>query len=538
MAINRTGNNTAYGFNNPLQKLNPSLIFAERDPESTDLASLGTMWINTENNTYFFLTSSKTWTPQAVGSTTVGTLTITGGSGTVLTVEPSGNTSLGGELTVAGPTFLNDTLLVQGAAAFNGQIDINSNSLIDIQSSSNTYPAIRIQTDGGSAEGLFITNIQGEGSHATADAAIFVYAAAGGIDVVATKEVFIQSDAATAQAMFITTSAGSMRLDSAVNMTVNSTGNWSATSQSLMSLSSSGNMSLVSSSNDAQSIVIGANAGSQERVTFVSNLGEGTGSSSTAAVAILSAQGGSIIGAKKQIWIIAEHTSSQAIFISSSGSNSTDSIKIQSDLGGIDIDATTLIDMNATTNIAMTAGGTMTLSSTGAGSVSSDAGLSLQCLTSGVTITNTGDVSITADNNYEVTATGDIDLIATTDVTISSDTSVAITANNTGMISLQPKVVSTTSLTSTNDALIGKTILSNQTCLFNAALTCTISNVHITTTSAVLISAATYSPTSTGAVMTVRSVEVANGSVTFQLVNGPTGNLIVTDVINIAFQVL
>ena len=546
MATNTTGSNPVYGFKNPLQKLPPSLQFTDRDPEVTDRANIGTMWINTDTNTYFILTSANTWTPQAVGSTTVGTLNITGGSGTVLTVQPSGNTVLGGNLNVAGTTFLNDTLVVQGAATFNSQVDISSSSLIDIQSTSNTFPAIRIQTDGGPSEGLLITSVQGEGSHATADAALFIYAVAGGIDIVATKEIFIQSNSASANALFLTTSAGSIQLDSAVNSTINSTGNWSAASQSALAMSSVGNMTLSSTSNNDLAIAIIANGGSQERISISSNLGTGTGSSSTAAVAILSVQGGIVIGAKKQIWIIAEHSGSESVIIKSTLSNAVDSIKISSELGGIDIDAATLIDINATTNISATAGGTMTLSSTGAGSMSSDAGLTLECLTSGMTITNTGDVSINADNNYAVTATGDIDLTATGDIdltatgtsTISSDVSVTITANNTGMISLQPKVVNTTSLSSTNDAIIGKTILTNQTALINASLTVVISNVNITTTSAVLISASTYSPTATGAVMTVRSVQVSAGSVTFQLVNSNVGNLIVTDAINIAFQVL
>lgn len=538
MAFNNTRTNYAYGINNALQAVPGGVILASIDPEPTDRANIGSMWINTDTNTYFILTSARTWTPQAVGSTTVGTLNITGGSGTVLTVQPSGNTVLGGNLNVAGATALNGTLIVQGAATFNSQVDISSSSLVDIQSTSNTYPAIRIQTDGGASEGLLITSVQGEGSHATADAAMFLYAVAGGIDIVATKEIFIQSNSASANALFLTTSAGSIRLDSAVNSTINSTGNWSAASQSALSMSSVGNMTLSSTSNNEFAIAIIANGGSQERISISSNLGEGTGSSSTAAVAILSVQGGVVIGAKKQIWIIAETAGAQAVYINSNLSNATDSIKILSTLGGIDIDAGTLIDINATTNISATAGGTMTLSSVGAGSISSDAGLTLESLTSGVTITNTGDVSINADNNYAVTATGDIDLTATGTSTISSDVSVTITANNTGMISLQPKVVNTTSLSSTNDAMIGKTILTNQTCLINAALTVVISNVNITTTSAVLISAATYSPTATGAVMTVRSVQVASGSVTFQLVNGAVGNLIVTDVINIAFQVL
>lgn len=547
MSFNRNINNLVYGFNNPLQKLPPQFIDADRNPDSTDRARLGTMWINTSNNTYYILTSAGNWTSQGSGSSSVATLTITGGAGTVLTVEPSGNTLLGGQLLVNGATELQGTLSVSGAATFTSQFDVDSNSLVDIQSTSNTYPAIRIQTDGGPSEGLFIVNQQGEGNHAGGDPAVVIAAIAGGVDVTAGKEIFIQSTSSSTNAIVLSASAGAIRLTaassvsstSATTTTINSTGNWSASSQALLSLNSVGNMSLVSTSNNTNSIVIGANAGSQERVTIVSNLGEGTGSETTAAIALVAAAGGIVAVAEKQVIIGANASGSDAIKILADVSTASNSLNIVSTLGGITLTAGTSIAINPATNFTSTIGGVLTLTSVGVANVAGDAGLLLECLTNNISLTTAGDISVNATNDFIVNATQDIALIATSGpASLSSGVSVSISANSTGMITLQPRTVSTTALSSTNNAMIGKTLLTNQTAVVNTAISVVISNSNILITSAVLISAGTYSPTASGAAMTVRGVVVAAGSVSFDLLNGSVGNLIVTDVINIAFQVL
>jgi len=546
MSFNRNINNLVYGFNNPLQKLPPQFIDADRNPDSTDRARLGTMWINTSNNTYYILTSAGNWTSQGSGSSSVATLTITGGAGTVLTVEPSGNTLLGGQLLVNGATELQGTLSVSGAATFTSQFDVDSNSLVDIQSTSNTYPAIRIQTDGGPSEGLFIVNQQGEGNHAGGDPAVVIAAIAGGVDVTAVKEIFIQSTSSSTNAIVLSASAGAIRLTaassvsstSATTTTINSTGNWSASSQALLSLNSVGNMSLVSTSNNANSIVIGADAGSQERVTIVSNLGEGTGAV-TAAIALVAAAGGIVAVAQKQVLVAANASGSDAIKILADVSTASNSLNIVSTLGGITLTAGASIAINPATNFTSTIGGVLTLTSVGVANVAGDAGLLLECLTNNISLTTAGDISVNATNDFIVNATQDIALIATSGpASLSSGVSVSISANSTGMITLQPRTVSTTALSSTNNAMIGKTLLTNQTAVVNTAISVVISNSNILITSAVLISAGTYSPTASGAAMTVRGVVVAAGSVSFDLLNGSVGNLIVTDVINIAFQVL
>lgn len=47
----------AYGFNNPLQKLNPLPILAQRDPTTSDFHEIGTTWINETTNDIWVITS-------------------------------------------------------------------------------------------------------------------------------------------------------------------------------------------------------------------------------------------------------------------------------------------------------------------------------------------------------------------------------------------------------------------------------------------------------------------------------------------------
>ena len=48
--------NLAYGIDNPLQQIPPTPIEAKRNPNIHDKMQLGTLWINTSNNTSFILT--------------------------------------------------------------------------------------------------------------------------------------------------------------------------------------------------------------------------------------------------------------------------------------------------------------------------------------------------------------------------------------------------------------------------------------------------------------------------------------------------
>jgi len=164
MAVQNIKNNLAYGFNNPLQHLSPEPIIALRDPQSTDVAEIGTLWVNSASNAYFVLTSKNTWTAQSSGSTSVASLEVTGGSGTVLTVDAGGDTSLGGDLAVTGDTTMTGGLTVDGALVANGGFDITSSSAIEFISTANVDPSILLQTNGGTSETIEIFALQGTAS--------------------------------------------------------------------------------------------------------------------------------------------------------------------------------------------------------------------------------------------------------------------------------------------------------------------------------------------------------------------------------------
>lgn len=287
MGINRVGTNLAYGFNNSLQSIPPSVIFAERDPESDDRAQLGSMWINSDTNTYFVLTSANTWTPQSAGSSSVATLSITGTSGNVLTVASGGNTVLGGDLDVAGAVELSGTVLINNAVTINGSLDIDSSSIVSITTTLNAAPAIQIATDGGPSESIIIVNNQGTGSGSDIVPSIFLGSVAGGVSLFGAKDIRIESAQTGSLAMNLI-SAGNINLTSARVARIRST------------------------YNAAGSIEINANAGTSETIVIKSSLG-----TSNSAVDISSVGGGIVINAAKTIAIDSE----LAINIGTSTSN-------------------------------------------------------------------------------------------------------------------------------------------------------------------------------------------------------------------------
>jgi len=131
----------------------PVPIVSVRDPLPQDTGVLGTIWTNTATDAYFVLTSvaagASVWTAQATGSSTVASLTVTGGAGTVLTVNAGGNTSLGGTLAVAGATVLTGALTVNGNLIANADFDITSASAVSLTSTINAPEAILLSANGG-----------------------------------------------------------------------------------------------------------------------------------------------------------------------------------------------------------------------------------------------------------------------------------------------------------------------------------------------------------------------------------------------------
>lgn len=273
MGINRSGTNLAYGFNNALQGLAPSVIFAERDPETTDRAQLGSMWINTDVNTYFVLTSANTWTAQAAGSTTVASLDITGTSGDVLTVATGGDTVLGGDLSVSGATEFTGTVLMNDTVTINGSVDIDSNTLISITSTLNTAPSIQIAADGGASEAIVIVSNQGTGGGADIIPSVFLGSLAGGISVSAAKDIRIESSSTGTVAMNLL-SAGNINLTAARNLQLKSTRDFS------------GSVSITANGGTSESIIIQASQGTSNSSVVLNSVAGGVSISALTGVGI------------------------------------------------------------------------------------------------------------------------------------------------------------------------------------------------------------------------------------------------------------
>lgn len=109
MAVKRINRNLAYGLDNALQQLAPQPIVAHRDPTTSDIAQIGTIWVNPLDQTSWILVSiaanSANWAQSGGnGPGDFTTVTVTGGSGNALTVN-QGNVVVGnGSLSVTGGT--------------------------------------------------------------------------------------------------------------------------------------------------------------------------------------------------------------------------------------------------------------------------------------------------------------------------------------------------------------------------------------------------------------------------------------------------
>ena len=146
MAVSRR-RNPSYGINNPLQSNAPEPIVAQRAPTAADIAPLSTLWICEPTNAYYVLTSPGVWTAQSTGSATQASLEITGGSGTVLTVDAGGNTSLGGALAVSGASTLSGALTVNSAAS---AISIGTDAVAKTITIGNSTGATAVDLNSGS----------------------------------------------------------------------------------------------------------------------------------------------------------------------------------------------------------------------------------------------------------------------------------------------------------------------------------------------------------------------------------------------------
>ena len=308
MSINRSGTNIVYGLNNPSQGLSPRTIYADRDPLPTDRAQLGSQWINQLANTYFFLTSSQVWTAQQEGSATQATLTITGGAGTVLTVRPSGNTVLGGNLSVAGSSDLAGTINIGGVSTFNSNVNVYADMNIsgDLTVSGATIFNGPVTEDSLTLTGLSGTVLDVEHGDTSLGGNLTVYGLAnftddvtivGGVTIDTSERVSIISTDNVSNAISLTVNGGTSE-----TIEILSQQGTGANSIALVSdnggiqLNAAKSIALASTSNAVNAIGITANGGTSETIVIFSNQG-----TSNTAVFIGAVQGGISLAAKSQI---------------------------------------------------------------------------------------------------------------------------------------------------------------------------------------------------------------------------------------------
>lgn len=200
MTIKRQRQEVSYGLNQPLVGQPPEPIIAQRSPQTTDYAQIGSLWLDqTGNDAYVLLkivAGIATWqtlTGDVVfdnllvtGTLTVDTAIINNGSysqvGGVFQVTTGTNSASAITLITAGGAADEITLqntLGTGTTAINLLADFGG---INIVSQINDPAAINIATNGGVTEAISLYNNQG-----TANDSIRLDSTDGGITVISAK---------------------------------------------------------------------------------------------------------------------------------------------------------------------------------------------------------------------------------------------------------------------------------------------------------------------------------------------------------------
>lgn len=167
MAVRRFNPEMAYGVGDSLIPLAPLPIVARRNPTASDLAQLGTTWINESTGAVWILArilaNASDWvTSPVIGGAgvftslqvTTGSLTVDAGAGGIdvgagaFTVDNSGN------------VVAND-LTVSGVFTFTGDLNLTSAALIDLTSTLNAAPSISLTANGGANEQILLHSVQG-----------------------------------------------------------------------------------------------------------------------------------------------------------------------------------------------------------------------------------------------------------------------------------------------------------------------------------------------------------------------------------------
>lgn len=229
MAVKRQAVKNVIGLQDALLVQPPNPIVANRAPTTSDLAQLGTLWVDTTADAIYGLTSitanSANWTTSpASGSGSFTAVTVNPGDVTVTAgdvVITAGNLDINtGNATIAGD------LTVGGTTTLNGDIDLTSAALIDLTSTLDAAPSIYLHANGGTSESIEIRSDQGTGNQSVyirsdvgsvtvasgrnaANALIFE-ATAGGIDILA-------SSAAAGEDIDIVATGSSVNINSTEN---------------------------------------------------------------------------------------------------------------------------------------------------------------------------------------------------------------------------------------------------------------------------------------------------------------------------------
>lgn len=510
MAIKRQTANVGYGLTNALQNLAPQPLIVKRDPTTADLAEMGTTWVNPLTDGVWVLTSITagvaTWsTSPASGVGIFSDVTITGGAGTVLTVDAGGSVEitagdldlLNGNLTVAGD------LAVTGDVTVTGDFDITDTASIGLTSTNNAAGAITLTANGGTSETIVVNSVQGTGA-----GAVSLTATAGGVTMTGALNAAnaINIDASAAAGGIAITSGtggfdvlttGGFSIDGAAASNITTTG--ASTDLTLSSVG--GSVNITSTENAANAIFIEADGGTSETIQIHADQGTGA-----ASIYLLSDVGG--------------------VKLESTAFANASALTLESTLGGIDMNAALAVtldtaagfslDAATASNVTVTgAGQNLTLASVG-GSVAvtstEDAASAISLITNAGTsetlvLTNTQgtgasaiDLTATAGGiyldgalNIDLDSTAEIDIDAGTTITIDAGTNVSIdaaTASNftvtgAGENLTLASVGGSVAITSTEDAASAISLTSNA----GTTETIVVTNTQGTATNAIHLNA-------------------------------------------------
>jgi len=397
-------NNVGYGLDNALQTLAPQPIIAKRNPKSSDVSSLGTLWVNTLTDGYFILTTAGNWEPQGTSSSSVASLAITGGAGDVLTVAAGGDTVLGGTLDVAGATVLAGALTVAGAIIANGDFDLSSASAISFISTANASPSILLETNGGTTEDLEIRVTQG-----TSIDSLLLASASGGIK--------ISSGIANTDAINLIASTGGFTVDAGLTSAINVVG----AGQDIQLNATGGSVAITATESVAGAVTISASGASG--TILLSGTAGITAASNNSTISVQSGTGALNISADAAATTVSLATGAGVKAVTLGSTNTTSSTTVQSGSGALDItSANGALGINSgtgTISISTDSTAAIVNIATGAsdktarfGSIAGASQTIIQSGTAGVQVTSagTGDITLASADTVLIDAVGVLEL--------------------------------------------------------------------------------------------------------------------------------